>query len=135
MSLVQANFKPSDRQLRQFGTICLFALPLLGWLWSASLSVLMMLAGVGALIAVVSWVVPKLIGPLFIGLMLITVPIGMVVSELAMLLVYITVFLPIGCFFKITGRDRLQLKFDRNSATYWQPKQQPTSVKSYYRQS
>lgn len=135
MSLIQANFKPSHRQLRQFGTICLFALPAIGWLWSASSPVLMTLAGVGALIVVVSWVAPKLIGPLFIGLMLITVPIGMVVSELAMLLIYTVVFLPIGCFFRITGRDRLQLKLDRDASTYWQPKAQPRSVKNYYRQS
>ena len=135
MSLVQANFQPSPRQLRQFGTICLFALPVIGWMWSASSTVLMSLAVVGAVIAVVSWVVPKLIAPLFIGLMLITVPIGMVVSEVAMLLIYLMVFLPIGCCFKLIGRDRLQIRLDRDASTYWQSKQQPASVKSYYRQS
>lgn len=95
----------------------------------------MSLAVVGAVIAVVSWVVPKLIAPLFIGLMLITVPIGMVVSEVAMLLIYLMVFLPIGCCFKLIGRDRLQIRLDRDASTYWQSKQQPASVKSYYRQS
>lgn len=32
MRLVQMDWHPQDRQLRQFGIICLLALPLVGWL-------------------------------------------------------------------------------------------------------
>ena len=34
MKLVEINWNPTDRQLRQFGMIALVALPALGWLWS-----------------------------------------------------------------------------------------------------
>lgn len=135
MTLLETNWNPSSRQLRQFGGLCLVALPLLGWLWSGSSTVITTLTVIGALIAIAAWVYPKSIAPLFVALMLITAPIGMVVGELAMYLIYMTVFLPIGIFFRITSRDRLQMKIDRRAASYWQPKRQPKSVASYYRQS
>ena len=135
MALLEINWNPTSRQLRQFGGLCLVALPLLGWLWSGTSTVIATLAGIGLLIAVATWVYPKAIAPLFVGLMLITVPIGMVVGELAMFLIYMTVFLPIGIFFRITSRDRLRLNLDRQATSYWQPKRQPRSVASYYRQS
>ncbi|QEG38975.1 hypothetical protein [Roseimaritima ulvae] len=135
MALLETNWKPSPRQLRQFGGMCLLMLPLLAWLWSASLTVIAWFAFAGLLIAVVSWVAPKIVAPLFIGLMLITLPIGLVIGELAMFLIYMTVFLPIGIFFRLRRRDRLQLNLDRQCKTYWQAKQKPTSVASYYRQS
>ena len=135
MALIETNWNPSSRQLRQFGGLCLVTLPLLAWLWSGNSTVIATLAAIASLIAVAAWVYPKTIAPLFVALMLITVPIGMVVGELAMFLIYMTVFLPIGIYFRITSRDGLRLKLDRQATTYWQPKRQPNSVASYYRQS
>lgn len=135
MSLIEMNFQPTRRQLRQFGGICLIALPALGWFWSGDPAVMATLGAVGLLLAAASWLVPRWILPLFIGLILVTVPIGMVVSEVAMFLIYVIVFLPIGILFRVVSRDRLQLKIDRKASTYWQPKRQPSSVGSYYRQS
>ncbi len=135
MALLETNWKPSPRQLRQFGGMCLLMLPLLAWLWSGSLTLIAWLAVLGLLIAIASWVVPKIVAPLFIGLMLITIPIGLVIGELAMFLIYMTVFLPIGILFRLRSRDRLQLKIDRQCKSYWQVKRQPKSVASYYRQS
>jgi hypothetical protein len=34
MKLVEINWKPSDRQLRQFGWMALAGLPLAGWLFT-----------------------------------------------------------------------------------------------------
>jgi len=135
MALIETNWNPSSRQLRQFGGLCLVALPLLAWLWSGSPTVITVLTVIGSLIALIAWVYPRAIAPLFVGLMLITLPIGMVVGELAMFLIYMTVFLPIGTYFRLTSRDRLRLKLDRQATTHWQPKRQPSSVASYYRQS
>lgn len=135
MALIQTNWSPTTRQLRQFGGLCLVALPLLGWLWSGSSTVITILVAIGILVALAAWVYPKAILPVFVGLMLITTPIGMVIGELAMFMIYVTVFLPIGMLFRITSRDRLQLNVDRQAASYWQPKRQPKSVASYYRQS
>ena len=135
MHLVEINWKPTVRQLRQFGGLCAIALPLLGWWWGCSVNVLTILIGVGVGVALLAWLMPRSIAPLFIGLTLVTIPIGFVVGELAMLLLYGLVILPIGLWFRMRGRDRLQLRIDRQCESYWQPKRAPTSLKSYYRQS
>lgn len=135
MSLVEINWHPTLRQLRQFGLLCIVGLPAIGWTWSASATTLVILAATGMLLAAASVVLPKLIAPLFVGLMLVTIPIGQVVGELAMFLIYMVVFLPIGLAFRLLGRDRLGLRFNRDQASYWQPKSQPQSVANYYRQS
>ena len=68
--------------------------------------------------------------------MLVAAPIGMVVGEVAMLFIYLGIFLPIGIVFRVWGRDRLKRKKPTGSvASYWQEKEQPRTVASYYRQS
>ena len=66
---------------------------------------------------------------------IITLPIGLVVGELAMLVVYFGVFLPIGLCFRLSKRDALQRSVRVETASYWQQKQLPDSVSQYYRQS
>ncbi len=135
MSLVTANWKPTVRQLRQFGVLCAMALPCLAWLWSLGGVWIGGLAIVGIAIAVLAWLVPAAIAPLFIGLMLITLPIGLVLSELVLMLVYGLLFVPMGITFRCIGRDRLHREVDRERDSYWEDKSQPRSMASYYRQS
>ncbi len=135
MKLIEANWNPTSRQLCQFGVICAFALPLIGWLWGATSTVLGGLAGTGIVLAILGLTVPVVVKPVFVLLMLVAMPIGLVIGELAMLIIYFGVFLPIGFGFRLIGRDALQLTLDRDAETYWQPKRQPKDVASYYRQS
>ena len=135
MALIELNWHPTTRQLRQFGGLCLVALPALGWLWTGSPTLIATLAVIGLMMASAAWIYPKAIAPVFVGLLLITAPIGMVIGEIAMFLIFVMVFLPIGMFFRVIARDRLQRKLDRDATSYWQPKRQPSSVASYYRQS
>jgi hypothetical protein len=135
MRLVEIDWSPADRQLRQFGVICLFALPLLGWLWSGIAWVVGLLALVGAIIGIAGVLKPRVVRPVFLVLMIIALPIGMAVGELGMLLVYFGVFLPIGAMRRLMGSDAIQMRFDRRAKTYWQAKKQPEDAASYYRQS
>jgi hypothetical protein len=135
MKLVEINWQPDDKQLRQFALICLVALPAIAWFWGASLFIICLVGGTGIAIAGLGLLVPRLLKPVFVGFSLLAAPIGLVVGELAMLLIYFGVFLPFGICFKLIGRDALQLKLDRNCKSYWQPKKQPPSADSYYRQS
>ena len=67
MKLVAINWNPSDRQLRQFGVMCLVVLPLLGWLWTATSTTLAVLTAVGLVIAATSLWAPQATKPLFFG--------------------------------------------------------------------
>jgi hypothetical protein len=134
MRLVEVNFHPSNRQLRQFGLIALLALPLLGWLWSGSLTVIWAAAAAGAALAAVGLVCPRAIKPVFLLLTLATIPVGMIVGELALMVLYYGLFVPLGLVFWLIGRDPLQRRLDRATSSYWQRKQQPAGPASYLRQ-
>ena len=135
MKLVEVNWNPTNRQLRQFAAICLVALPFLGWMWGGSGHTIGWLAAAGCVIGLVSVLAPAAIKPVFIALTVITLPIGMVIGELTLLLVFFGILLPLGLFFRLIKRDALQLKLDRTCLSYWQPKKQPSNLASYYRQS
>jgi hypothetical protein len=135
MKLVEIDWNPPNRQLRQFGGICAFALPCLGWLWGGSGSIIATLAVVGVALALLGLAWPRGIKPVFLALMMVAIPVGMVLGELAMMCVYYGVFLPIGIIFRVLHRDELQLKLARNSASYWQSKSQPDNSSRYYRQT
>lgn len=135
MKLLELNYSPTDRQLRQFGTVCLIMLPSLGWIWGGSMLVILGLAIVALAVAVTGFVWPSGIKPVFVGLMVITFPIGLVLGELSMIAIYFFLFLPLSLAFRLIGRDALQLKRPNTTTTYWQEKKQPTSASTYYRQS
>jgi hypothetical protein len=136
MKLVEMNWAPTDRQLKQFGVIALVALPALAWIWSrGNLTAVSISGGVGALLAGLGLLVPRSLKPIFIGLCVLCIPIGIVVGELAMLVIYFGLFLPMAILFRIMKRDSLKRKFDRQAETYWEPKGQPSGPASYYRQS
>lgn len=133
MKLIQVNWSPSDRQLRQFGFAAALALPGLAWMWSLPQSGFITMAIVGAVCAALALIRPRLLKPVFLGLSVVTVPIGLVVSQIALLAMFLFVFLPIGLAFRLLRRDALQLH-PASVATYWKPKPQPQSAASYYRQ-
>ena len=133
MSLIEINWSPSQKQLRQFGVLCLVVLPFLGWLWGGNSTSILVLLGIASLITILAFVQPRCVSPLFVGLILLAAPIGMVVGELAMLLIFFGIFLPISLWFRIARRDALQLRIDREAETYWQVKPEPKDISSYYR--
>lgn len=135
MKLVEIQWNPTNRQLRQFAIICLFALPALGWFFEASAQVIGLLASLGLVLAITGAVFPKAVRPVFLAAMILATPIGMVIGELAIFLIYFMVFLPFGLFFRVIQRDALQLTQDSQAQTYWQAKKQPSGSVSYYRQS
>lgn len=135
MALVESNWNPTSRQLRQFGALSVLALPCMAWLASANPPMIGLTALVGSLIAIVSWMAPKAIAPLFLACMILAMPIGFLVGELALLLLFGLLFVPMAIAFRLLGRNRLQLRLDRSSTSYWQTKERPKHVSSYFRQS
>jgi len=134
MKLVEINWNPTDRQLRQFGVIWLIALPFIGLLWGASLPVLLVLATIGVGISVLSQALPRTLKPIFLAMTVVATPIGIVLGEAALLLTYFGVLFPIGLVFRLVRRDALRLKRDSTATTYWEAKEPPRNVASYYRQ-
>ena len=145
MAAIRINWTPSDRQLRQFGLIGLVAFPVIGWVFSGSpppatwvsdpawLMVGCTVAGI--VFGMLAWIRPASLKFVFIGMTLVAFPIGLVLSELIMLFIYITIFVPVALVFRLMGRDALHRQIDRGATSYWTLKKAPTDVESYFRQS
>jgi len=129
------NWNPTDRQLRQFGLTALAALPALAWLWRGGSAAIWIAAAVGGGLALLAAVYPRGVKPLFLSMTLAALPIGIMVHELTMAVMFFGVFVPLGVLFRWFGRDPLARRIDRRAATYWQAKKPPRDAASYFRQS
>lgn len=126
---------PSGRQLIEFSLLCAVILPAIGWWWSASGLVIGLLCLIGLSLVATSLAAPRYVALLFSLLMLVTLPVGMIVGEVALLSVFCLVFFPISLVFRILNRNRLELDFDAAKESYWHPKAKKQSMGQYYRQS
>src|SRR5690349_3541078 len=126
MSLIKIDWNPPDRQLKQFGYAALVALPLIAWMllgwtspsaWtSADATFFWAFAGVGGLFAALALVWPAGLKPVFVGATVVTLPIGMVISEAVLLLIYFVVFTPVALIFRLIGRDALERRLQPAAA-------------------
>jgi hypothetical protein len=135
MALFDLNLHPSRRQLRQFGLLCAVVLPAVAWAWGAGAGAIDAVAAVGGLIAVVGAAFPQALRPLFVTMVLVAAPLGIVVGEAILLLIFFGLFLPLALAFRLLRRDVLQKGFDPAAETYWQTRPPARDLSSYFRQS
>jgi hypothetical protein len=135
MAMFELNTSPTDRQLRQFGAICVAAVPLIIWMWGGSHSAIIAGLEIGAILGIIGAVQPRILKPLFTALILITLPIGLVVGEVILLAIFFGLFLPMAILFRILGRDALQRRTREEASSFWVPRTPPSSVRKYYHQS
>ncbi|MES2792212.1 MAG: SxtJ family membrane protein [Planctomycetota bacterium] len=138
MALLEINWEPSKKELRQFAGIwfplacamlCFIAYKATGsWLWPA------LLGSVGAVLAVIAFVKPVVAQRLFVGWMIAAYPIGWTISHILMGLIYYLLITPMGLIMRCCGRDAMGRKFDPSRDSYWVPHQAPQDKKRYFRQ-
>lgn len=138
MALIDINWKPGTRELRQFaaaflifgvgaGTAIYFFKD-----WPALVS--QILWGVAPLVGIVGLVFPTLVRPVYVVMMAITLPIGMVVSTVLMIVIYYLVLTPIGILMRIFGYDPMHRRFDPTAKTYWIERPSKIESSRYFRQ-
>lgn len=138
MSLVSVNWNPSRKDLNGFRIIAVVATTLIAVLlytlkgvdvrWCAGI---MAFGGLIWLSGLVSLTLTRYI---YVTLMAITLPIGLVVSMVLMAAVYFGLVTPLGLIFRLIGRDALCRKFDPEAPTYWLPHRQTKKVERYFQQ-
>jgi len=134
--MISVQWNPERKQLRQFAGIWFPAFcALVGWLvgkrtghW-AGVEIAWVACGV---VAVAGFIYPPVIWPIFVGLILLTYPIGWVVSHLLLGAIFYLIILPIGLVLRITGHDPLQLKPPSDNSLWKTPvgKKDPASYLS-----
>ncbi len=135
--MLDLNLQPSRRELRQFAVISLVGFAAIGCLlrWKFDLTtaatVMWVLAPV---IAVLGLAIPIAVKPLYVGLIIVSYPIGWVISHLVLGLAFYGVITCIAFIFRLLGRDVLGRTFDRSATSYWVPRQPTTDMRRYFRQ-
>jgi len=136
MTWTDIDLHPSDRVLRQFAGAWLVVLGSLGisqWLVrddprGALVVALAVVIGGAGLIR------PRTVRWLFAACTIAAFPIGWVVSQLMLVVLFIGVITPVALFFRIRGRDRLSLQRRPRQHSYWKPKTTAQDVRRYLRQ-
>jgi hypothetical protein len=136
--MIAIQWNPSIKQLRQFAGIWFPAFcGLVGYSighktghWS-EVNIGWVLVG---LLSVGGLILPALIRPIFVGLILLTFPIGWVISHLLLGLIFYGVVTPIGLILRISGHDPLQLEKPSGNSV-WKTSIGKTNATRYLRQS
>lgn len=135
--MIAPTWYPGRRQLRQFAVFSLFGMGMVGFLirhGAGSLTGASIAWAVGLLIFLIGLPFPDAIRLPYVTIMAVTLPIGWLISNVLLRVIYYGVFTPLGLFFRMVGRDPLILKRP-DTESYWRKFPQPKNVDSYYRQS
>jgi hypothetical protein len=138
MSLINVNWRPDDRELRRFAWIGVLAAVVLAFVlhfvkgldlrWCA------VIVGAGGALGLSPFVSLRITRAVYLLLVGATLPIGLVVSFVSMSLFFFLLITPTAMFFRLTGRDPLQRRFDPKARTYWLPRQPPNRPERYFQQ-
>jgi hypothetical protein len=136
MSLVSVNWNPDRKSLNSFRLISIGATLVIATLlytlkhvdprWCG------VVIGAGGLIWLSGIVSLKLTRYIYVVMMVVTLPIGYVVSLVLMAVFYFGLITPLGLVFRLIGRDVLCRRFDPDAQTYWVSHEQTTSEERYF---
>jgi hypothetical protein len=138
MSLVKLDLNPGAEKLRSFADVALagsVALSLLGMIfysWSHAFVEGLLLFGL--LIFLAGKISHRFILPVYRLLILLSFPIGWLISHLLFAAFYYLVIFPIALLFKLTGRDSLQLKIEKKKESYWINCRKKAEKQRYFQQ-
>jgi hypothetical protein len=136
MALVQINWKPKPRELRQFAALWLVFFGLIGaylrFVGGAPTAAAVLWAI--SLVGVVGMLAPSFVRPLYVVWMGLAMPIGWLVSHLLLLVMYYLVLTPIGLIMRACGYDPLERRFDRTAKSYWYDQEPTTGFEQYFKQ-
>jgi saxitoxin biosynthesis operon SxtJ-like protein len=135
--MLPINRNPGARELRTFARI---------WfpLFVAAAGVMTWWRGGSPMTAVIVWVVGALLAALilasaeaarilFVGLMTVSYPIGLVVSTVTLGIMFYLVFTPLGFLMRLWGRDPLRLG-QRGASSHWTSYEQSDDLERSFRQ-
>ena len=136
--MIEINFHPTKRELRQFagiwfpafgiliGSVCWYktgSLPAAATIWSAVF-----------VVSLIGYFWLPFMRLIFVGLMCAAYPIGWTVSYVLLSAIYFLVFTPTGLVMRLFGRDPMQRSLDRSAKSYWVPHNPGGDARRYFKQ-
>ena len=137
MQWSDVSTKPTRRVLRQFAVmwlLCFLALGASQYFLKSRPTLGLSLGAVAVILGVPGLIWPALLRWVFLAAMLVTFPIGWLVSLTVLAFLYYVVITPLAVFFRLRGRDLLNRRTAPEQASFWEPKRTPVDLRSYFRQ-
>ena len=142
MALIDVNWKPGSRELRQFAALfVVFAVGfgtafklLPGFFDNVPSWAPLALWVAGGVVGLFGLLFPKGALPIYIVMMAVALPVGMVVSTVLMIVIFFLVLTPVGMVMRIVGYDPMHRKFDRSASSYWIEREADIEPSRYFRQ-
>lgn len=134
--MMEINWNPSRKELRQFGFLCLafFGFLAATHYHRAGLTLVTEALAAAAIVGgVLGAVAPQLLKWIFVGWIVAVFPIGWTVSHLLLGFIFFAVLTPIGLVLRALGHDPMNRAFDRGAKSYWTAHEQ-APVARYFRQ-
>jgi len=136
--MVEINWNPKPKELRNFGIIALIATAVISLLLylikDLGIQWILIITGIGFAIFLCSLISGKLTRMIYIGLTLLTLPIGWAVSFILLAIFYFLILTPLGLVFRLIGRDPLQRNFNSKEKSYWLRRNPPNTIDRYFHQ-
>lgn len=137
MKWSDVQFQPSRNVLRQFAAawlVFLLAWAAYQWLARGHHTAAWVLGALAVTVGGLGLAVPITVRWLYIGCMIVAFPVGWVVSQVVVGLMFYAVLTPVALFFRLRGRDLLNRGRLPERTSFWTPKLQPRDVRRYFRQ-
>ncbi len=123
MALMEVEWHPTPRQLRVFGVsglaASIVAAAVLHWVWGVWNVGVAIVPMVGLGIFLCSLISRTAARLLYVGLTLVVMPIGLVVSFFLLAAFYFLLLTPLAIVFRLIGRDALRRRYEPDAGTYW----------------
>jgi hypothetical protein len=135
--MIDINLHPNDRVLRQFSGAWLVVFTGLAanqWIMQGSPRIAATLLAIAFVVGAAGLVRPAVVRWLFVASTVAAFPIGWVVSQVMLVILFVVVITPVALLFKLQGRDRLSRKATPGRASYWKRKITTEDMGRYLRQ-
>jgi hypothetical protein len=145
-NVIEVNWRPDDRTLRQFGFIALVGfgfIAAIAWyevlifsfgLGEARVPVAAAFGAVAGLSLLFSAVYPRANLPIYVGITVATYPIGFVLSYVLMGTLFYLIMAPAGLLLRLFGKDPLERRILPGATTYWVDAPPQRASESYFKQ-
>jgi hypothetical protein len=138
MSLIDINWDPKHKELRNFAIIALIASLIIALLLyiikGVGIQWVIIIITAGFTIFISSFVSLKLTRIIYLGLILVTFPIGWAISMISLTAFYFLLLTPLGLIFRLLGRNPLSRRFDPAAKSYWLTRRQTENLDRYFHQ-
>lgn len=134
MNWADLPFQPTRRVLRQFAAACLVILLACAAPQRGNHGAAIVLGALALGVGGLGLLAPAALRWLYVGCMVVAFPLGWLVSQAVLALLFYGLITPLALLFRLRRRDPLRRARPPECASYWIAKPPPPELRRYFRQ-